>query len=545
MPGTNTPGHFHVWLSFRFVSSAMAMKRTARAIVERKNIHLEEWMDEMRAQHDGLASKDHLNRTAKNVIRQCDPKKYLLSHATIVASVDTYAPRGVKVGRQLNRGVEIDVRWPDFRIKPECKDIVNNNGDAWERSLLLSTYRTFIGAHNYLEHIQLPELSKGFLVDAIARDLGPSVYIDILVATDRKHNQLIADILSGDIDSMSMGCISLFTTCTRCGNVASDDSQLCPCIQYDGKGSEYIAEDGSRQVISELIGHVSVPNSNQFIEASWVRNPAFRGAVRRNVLNPNNQSNVAALTESKLVHDVRSMEPLPDGFWGKAASMRKAQGEEQQAPADDAALESDSFQSQDSPSQEPDAQGGGSQDGGSQGAPEDASNMDSLIDEAQKKLLEMIVNGLSDKLKPKAEDVGSVQAPVDLTSASEGNLVRSSDEFTKTLLKVFPKNPNLVRWASKTHRIVHKGGIAGIHSAGLSARDLIILSWVEDRCRGQKFSNSLYQVAMNIGSINNFPSLNSFLAACKMKAGRDLSADEKRFLIRKGRIASVSKFLDL
>ena len=231
----------------------MAKKRYAHAIVERRNIAFDEWMEELRSQNEGAVPKDFVVRTAKTILRKCDPKQFLLSHATIVASVDTFAPKGVKTGRLMNRGCQIDVRWPEFRIKPECHPIINNNGDAWERSLLLSSYRTFIGAHNYLEHIQLPELSKGFIVDAIARDLGKSCYIDILVATDRKHNQLVSDILSGAITGLSMGCISLFTTCSKCGNVAADDAQLCPCVLYDGKLSKFNDESGAEQVLAEII----------------------------------------------------------------------------------------------------------------------------------------------------------------------------------------------------------------------------------------------------------------------------------------------------
>jgi len=193
----------------------MAFKRKANAIVSKSDIHFEEWMDEIRKNNEGAVPKDYVGRVAKDVLRKCDPNKYLLSHATIVASVDVYAPQGVKTGKMTdNRGMEIEVKWPEYRIKPECQELINNNGDAWERSLLLSTYRTFIGAPNYLEHIQIPELSKGFIVDAIARDLGNTCYIDILVGTDRKHNVLIQDILSNKLNAMSMGCFVAGTKVT-------------------------------------------------------------------------------------------------------------------------------------------------------------------------------------------------------------------------------------------------------------------------------------------------------------------------------------------
>ncbi|HED38621.1 MAG TPA: hypothetical protein ENI76_10330, partial [Ignavibacteria bacterium] len=283
----------------------MSFKRYANAIISQPNIEFDRWMDELRTQHNGVVTKNSISRVAKIVLRKADPHQYLLSHVTIVASVDCYEPDGITTGKFLNRDIQCERRWKNFRIKSECEDIINNNQDAWERSLLLSTYRTFIGAPNYLEHIQIPELSKGFVVDTIARDLGETCYIDILVATDRKHKMLINDIMDENICAMSMGCISLFTICSKCGNVASDDSQLCPCILYDGKGSKFKDESGISHKIAELVGHVSVPNSNQFMDASWVRNPAFSGAQRRNILNPDTVSIASKLDEVSSVYAIK------------------------------------------------------------------------------------------------------------------------------------------------------------------------------------------------------------------------------------------------
>lgn len=927
----------------------MARKHFARAIVSQKNVAFDAWMETLRNQHEGAVPRDHVHRIAKNVLRKCNPNQYLLSHATIVASVDTYAPKKVKLGKQMNSGIEIDVRWPNFRVKPECHDIINNNGDAWERSLLLSTYRTFIGAQNYLEHIQLPELSKGFIVDAIARDLGKTAYIDILVATDRKHAQLIRDIQSGKIDSMSMGChvpgtqvylsdgtpiniedvrpdmevlsqkgnscrvdnlqirenrwsvqtiksvglpsitstdnhnyyivrkesveynrirnkyghksrpqvvekdydfdyaeagtirvgdflafpisqdvvvptvslsearllglwvgdgwkfenkhdstvgigfcldesypdivqdvtqildqiawkgrefhmavggnpvrsnstnvkhrrgaayltntsravrhlvdehvigrtsstkvisksvmnwpvehqmaflsglidsdgcvsstkrgtknvflstrnkhlahqymqiaarcgivptlsvverkgtrklpnasgtdyqiklrnsdvvhvpslkvraalqdikptqtgrnnrwitpkyiysevrsisrsehegfvydlqvdqdhsyvangvgvsncISLFTTCSRCGNVAADDSQVCPCISYMGKHAKFVDEEGVNQVVCELIGNVAVPNSNQFIEASWVGNPAFRGAVRRNILNPDEVKLAAQLQEAELVAKIRSQVQVPDGI-AKAASLRIAEGEESEADSDesgdaegsgddapsfdlDSALDGSSDSGGDS---ESDADDSGIDAPDSPPADSTDSKIDSMLESVQEQILQSIAERLAERLAPKPEDVGSVSIPApDLVSGpnSNDNLVRSSEEFARRVSKKFAATPRLVRWAIRNYCIVHIGGRKAIASRGLTAKDLLVLSWIEDRVRGIDYSSSLYKTAMAVGSINRYPSSGSFLAACKRQLGRELTASEKQFFTRKGRIASIAK----
>ena len=62
-----------------------------------------------------------------------------------------------------------------YHIKPACNGLVNNNGNAWTNEVLLSTFRSFVGGENYLEHIQIPELSKGKILDAVLR---PVTYKD-------------------------------------------------------------------------------------------------------------------------------------------------------------------------------------------------------------------------------------------------------------------------------------------------------------------------------------------------------------------------------
>lgn len=546
----------------------MAFKRYAHAIISQQDVHFDQWMEEIRKQHEGVVPKDYAGRVAKGIFRKCDPKQFLLSHATIVASVDTYAPKDGKSGRKLVNGVQVDVKWPDYRIKPECHEIINNNGDAWERGLLLATYRTFIGAPNYLEHIQLPELSKGFIVDAIARDLGKTCYIDILVATDRKHRLLVNDILSGQINAMSMGCISLFTVCTKCGNVAVDDSQLCPCVMYEGKGTKFIDENGIIHPIAELIGHKSVPDSNQFIEASWVRNPAFGGAARRNILNPEQEAVASQMQEAASIYELRQNIDELIGI-KKAASMKIAQDE----PAGEPPAEGG-----DEPG--PPELGGGDEGGGEPGfgdkgdegggdepgfgdkgdeggdepgvgeepKPEEdpsKAKFGELLEKAQEYLLQSIVKGLEDKMKPTPEDVGSVTIPTAI-SDTEGvnrgndNLVRSSIEFNRRLNIAFKGYPGLIRWAQQAYKTVHMGGKRAIASARMSPRDLIVLSWIEDTVRSHKYPSDLYKVAMNVGPSKSYPSEASYLAACRVCLGRALTAKERQFFSWKGRIASLS-----
>ncbi len=221
-------------------------------------------------------------KVAKTVIAKYDPGKWLLSHATIMASVDTELanPKDKK---------------SKYFIKPEHSIFVNNNGDAWERELLRATYKTFLGADNYLEHCQLPELSKGKVIDVALREVPigkdrdgkdiTTLYVDLLIATSREHEDLVEKIKTGYFNATSMGCQILFSQCSQCGNVAADETKLCHHIKYY-KNNYFYDDNGIRRIVAELCGNVEDKNSCVFVDASWVAKPAFEGAVLRNIIEP-------------------------------------------------------------------------------------------------------------------------------------------------------------------------------------------------------------------------------------------------------------------
>lgn len=218
------------------------------------------------------------SRIAKRVIdvdwKQFNKDNYLFTSCAIVCSVNV-ASNG-------------------YYIDPVCSDLINNNGNAWTTGVLLATYRSFIGAQNYLEHLQVPSESKGRILDAVARpvihqnDIGKAevIWVDILVATDRKHCDLVREIESGELNTMSMGSTVMGCQCSKCGNVTHDDDKNCEHIEHQLR-SYFTDENGIQRRVAELCGTskkvngvwVPDPKSNKFIEASWVRRPAFSGAV--------------------------------------------------------------------------------------------------------------------------------------------------------------------------------------------------------------------------------------------------------------------------
>ena len=183
----------------------MAFLKTARAVVVHPSVNPATW--------SGLRKTASVT-PAKSVSAQAheilggplDPARYLVSHCTIVASVDVKPVPGVKTGKIKVGSKTLDRRWPEYFVTANTDQFINNNHDAFPRDVLLKSYRTFVGAQNYLEHVQIEEQSKGRIIDAVARDIGDSIYVDILVATDRKHASLVQQIENGTLTTLSMGC---------------------------------------------------------------------------------------------------------------------------------------------------------------------------------------------------------------------------------------------------------------------------------------------------------------------------------------------------
>lgn len=201
-------------------------------------------------------------------------KDFLFTHDSIVASV----------------AVEDD----GFTIKKPCWELVNANGNAWTNDVLLHCYKTFVGGENYSEHIQVPSLSNGKILDAVIREVmhkGEKIYVvDILVATSRKKEALVARIESGDLNTMSMGASAKYVQCSVCGKIFNMEDEtpehpLHTCEHLEKHLGETVTYNGKEKICAELCGAMDpktkeyIPDSCVFIEASWVDGPAFKGAV--------------------------------------------------------------------------------------------------------------------------------------------------------------------------------------------------------------------------------------------------------------------------
>lgn len=220
---------------------------------------------------DKLHKNQFGHKTASFSKIASNTSKYLLSHVTIMASVMT----------------EGDPY--DYLIKPECSYFVNNNDDAWENTVLKMSYRSFVGAFNFLEHYQNSKAAKGHILDAVLRKIKISgdvwvYFVDMLVATDLAQEDLVHKIRTEKIKYLSMGCVTDIVICSYCNQHVTDNGNYCSHLQYN-KGQFLPDDDGIPRRVAELCGHKSMPNGGvKFIEASWVAIPAFPGASLRGIV---------------------------------------------------------------------------------------------------------------------------------------------------------------------------------------------------------------------------------------------------------------------
>ena len=256
----------------------------------------------MNPRHEWLAiTRDSRVRLAREIDvnwKEFTSDNYLFSHCSIVASV---------VAKK-----------DGHTIIPACVELVNNNGNAWTNEILMATFRSFVGGENYLEHVQVPELSKGKILDAVLRPVeykdskgrkADIYFCDILVATSRQHDDLVKHIASGKLTTMSMGCLADYVTCSKCGKVMGDNETNCHCLDHELM-NHYEDDDGDESIVAELCGRVIKKNgkwvgdskSCKFIEASWVDKPAFYGAVLNHYLNevPSDTKKVLSFSDAKL-----------------------------------------------------------------------------------------------------------------------------------------------------------------------------------------------------------------------------------------------------
>jgi len=193
------------------------------------------------------------------VVCDIDLDNYIYIHTTIMASVDI-EPNS------------------DHYITRSTEKYINTNADAWPRDQLLKDYHTFVESGVvYVEHDQNPERAKGKILDAVARDMGDTILIDLLFCVDKRHKDLVHNIETGIANAVSMGCTTKYTICSICGNIAHDENEYCTHVKRM-QNQMVRCDDGVYRKACELC------YGNNFYDCSIVANPAFAGAVFRRLV---------------------------------------------------------------------------------------------------------------------------------------------------------------------------------------------------------------------------------------------------------------------
>jgi len=534
----------------------MAFSKYANAAIVQPIVTMASW-DQVRSTSLAIGSAFSQREARQDLSQKYDPKQYMLSHCTIMASVDTENGPG-PVGRHVEGAFQVDRRFHDYYITPATSKFINNNHDSWERKLLLSTFRTFIGGQNYVEHLQIAEMSKGRIIDAAARDIGESIYIDILVATELRHKPLVAAIQSKKLNTLSMGCSVEFTVCSRCGNAAEDETQLCSHIRYM-KGNTFMDGLGKTRKVAELCGHSTNPNSVKFIEASWVANPAFTGAVLRDILTPTEVQTIGPRLQMAFSMPVQQVDPTlmaraarvsgyskPSQIYGDDKVVRSVGtphhyrtllGQDKVDPDFGADLESDQDQGQ------------------TQQTPDIATPaLESKPDSLQKG-----IDDLADILKEKAMDKvrgeiskRELEPRADFSENQNNTLVHqaSANPYWKEILRVVQAK---VQDPSRSRRIFaglilfKNGGWHAVRAANsFSGREVLGISRFLDEFQGSRIAGEarIYRAILAVGGFSPYTDVDGYLAACRRFFGRDLTNSERDTLISKGHIydLGVSRF---
>lgn len=358
-----------------------------------------------------------------------------------------------------------------------------------------------IACHN-CEHVQKEEESKGRILDAVARDIGDSVYIDILLATHRRHAALVRDIENGTMNTLSMGCSVVETACTKCGNVAADETEMCSHIRFE-KGNYFYDNRGKRHRTAELCGHESIePTAGvQFIEASWVAAPAFAGAVMRNILTPTGMT-------PEMLHQAQQVlrDPPPQWMEGQAKAATQVQvpgkagsyygpdgpgpllGDYSDLMAFDFGDEGEGEAKPDTPEKQP---------------------LDQLEDEIYQMVLDKVEKRVQDQLSGRG-DQPSPQEPAHSTGE------------------------DIIKQATRTK--VYQVGLAAIVKSASSDAHLMNSVARFNASYGVEIPRSLYVAALDLGPLRKYGSIEEWAVAAHTSLNRTPSLGETKTLLRLGKL---------
>lgn len=201
-------------------------------------------------------------------------------------------------------------------ILKDAEPYVNSNKQCFSNLSVLKYYQTFKGAHVFKNHTAAFG-NKGIVLDTVLRlirvnDITSLYYVDLISATSKiKDPELYEKVKSGKITDSSMGASAACSVCNVCGNVATEDWQLCEHIQPGMLGKKVFKDDGFHMCAEIMNGRGDEKDENgnltgwvEWVEQSWLdgESPASKAAVVRNVLEVPEHTDVVVPFEAPYVY---------------------------------------------------------------------------------------------------------------------------------------------------------------------------------------------------------------------------------------------------
>lgn len=168
---------------------------------------------------------------------------------------------------------------------------VNQNYDGFPSDELRLAYRTFLGKPIFVNHANSdPNRARGRVVGSRFVENGADKFIQVIQEVNaEKYPKLAHELVTGGLDSVSMGCSANRTICSYCGNEATGMFDMCAHV-LNSKGQTLRRRTASGDMEDVLVYEEC--RDLGFFELSYVFDPADETAVVSTVVTANKVAEV-------------------------------------------------------------------------------------------------------------------------------------------------------------------------------------------------------------------------------------------------------------